>query len=319
MRFNRPDPADVRRIACIGGGLIGSGWAASFLAAGYDVIVHDPDPGAERTLHRTIETAWPSLVAMGADAAPATEPRFTTNLEEAVADADFVQESAPERLDIKRDLYHRLDSAMANDVVIASSTSGLLMSDIQAGDGNAARMVLGHPFNPPYLMPLVEVVGGRQTAPEAVDWACAFYQAAGKHPLKLDREVPGHVADRLQQAIWNEILHMIAAGEATPEQIDASIVHGFGPRLAIMGYCLLFHMAGGEGGMRHFLEHFDPAVADAWTRLPSPPITPELTEAMVAGCARLQGERTMEDLATLRDKALVGFLTHYRAVTATTS
>ena len=319
MSFKRPDPGDVRCVACIGGGLIGSGWATCFLAAGYDVIVHDPDPGARETLHRTIETAWPSVVAMGASAAPAGEPRFTTNLEEAVADADFVQESAPERLDIKQDLYARLDSAMANDVVIASSTSGLLMSDIQAGAGNAARMVLGHPFNPPYLMPLVEVVAGRQTAPEAVDWACAFYQAAGKHPLKLDREVPGHVADRLQQAIWNEILHMIAAGEATPEQIDASIVHGFGPRLAIMGYCLLFHMAGGEAGMRHFLEHFDPAVADAWTRLPSPPITPELTETMVAGCARLQGERTMEDLATLRDEALVGFLRHYRAVTGTIS
>ncbi len=318
MSFDRPDPGDVRRVACIGGGLIGSGWAAGFLAAGYDVIVHDPDPGAEETLHRIIETAWPSLVAMGTDASAAREPRFTTNLDEAVLEADFVQESAPERLDIKQDLYARLDSAMANDVVIASSTSGLLMSEIQAGAGNAARMVLGHPFNPPYLMPLVEVVGGRQTAAEAVDWACAFYKAAGKHPLKLDREVPGHVADRLQQAIWNEILHMIAAGEATPEQIDASIVHGFGPRLAIMGYCLLFHMAGGEGGMRHFLEHFDPAVADAWTRLPSPPITPELTETMVAGCARLQGDRTMEDLAALRDEALVGFLRHYRAVTGTT-
>ena len=318
MNFNRPDPGNVRRVACIGGGLIGSGWAASFLAAGYDVIVHDPDPGARETLHRTIETAWPSLVAMGADAATTREPCFTTSLEEAVLDADFVQESAPERLDIKQDLYARLDSAMANDVVIASSTSGLLMSDIQTGAGNAARMVLGHPFNPPYLMPLVEVVGGRQTSAQAVDWACAFYRAAGKHPLKLDREVPGHVADRLQQAIWNEILHMITAGEATPEQIDASIVHGFGPRLAIMGYCLLFHMAGGEGGMRHFLDHFDPVVADAWTRLPSPPITPELTETMVAGCARLQGDRTMEELATLRDEALVGFLRHYRAVTGTT-
>ena len=319
MSFNRPDPGDVRRIACIGGGLIGSGWAASFLAAGYDVIVQDPNPEASGILHRTIETAWPSLVAMGADAAQPGKPRFTTDLEEAVADADFVQESAPERLDVKQDLYRRLDSAMANDVVIASSTSGLLLSDIQATAGNAARMVLGHPFNPPYLMPLVEVVGGRRSAAEAVEWACAFYQAAGKHPLKLDREVPGHVADRLQQAIWNEILHMIAAGEATPEQIDASIIHGFGPRLAIMGYCLLFHMAGGEGGMRHFLEHFDPVVADAWTRLPSPPITPELTETMVAGCERLQGGRTMEELAELRDEALVGFLRHYRAVTGTTS
>ncbi len=316
MPADRPEPREVRRVACIGGGLIGSGWAAGFLASGYDVVVHDPDPGAEAAMRRAIEAAWPALEAMGIEGSASPETvGFTTRLEDAVADAGFVQESAPERIGLKQALYRRLDEALANDVVIASSTSGLLMSDIQATSRNASRMVLGHPFNPPYLMPLVEVVGGRRSDPGAVDWACAFYRAAGKHPLKMDREVPGHIADRLQQAIWNEILHMIAAGEATPEQIDDSIVHGFGPRLAVMGYCLLFHMAGGEGGMRHFLEHFDPSVADAWTRLPSPPITPELTETMVQGCLRLQGDRSMAELARLRDEALVGFLGHYRTVT----
>lgn len=164
-------------------------------------------------------------------------------------------------------------------------------------------------------MPLVEVVGGKKTDPAAVDWACEFYRHAGKHPMKMDREVLGHVADRLQQAMWNEILYMVAADEATPEQIDESIIYGFGPRMAIMGYCLLFHLAGGEGGMRHFLKHFDPSVSDDWTRLPSPPITDELIEKMASGSERLQGGRPLAELQRLRDDALVGFLQHFNKVT----
>ena len=315
MTVERPSPRDVRKVACIGGGVIGAGWAAGFLARGLDVTVCDPQAAAEDGMHRVIDAAWPSLEAMGlADGASRKRVRFTTDIGDAVRDAGFVQESAPERLDLKRELYARLDDAMPNDVVIASSTSGLLVSDIQAESKNAARMVLGHPFNPPYLLPLVEVVGGSRTDPAAVDWACAFYRAMGKHPMKMDREVPGHIADRLQQAMWNEILHMVAAGEATPEQIDESIVYGFGPRTAIMGYCLNYHLAGGEGGMRHFLEHFDPAVCDAWTRLPSPPITPELIEKMVDGCERLQGGRSNADLQRLRDRMLTCFLKDFDEV-----
>ena len=314
--MNRPAPRDVRTVACVGGGVIGAGWAAGFAARGYDVVVQDIAPAAEGPMRRVVEAAWPSLEAMGlAEGASMDRIRFTTDLAGAVADAGFVQESGPERLDIKRDMYAAMDAAMPNDAVIASSTSGLLVSDIQAGAGNPSRMVLGHPFNPPYLMPLVEVVGGGRTDPAAVDWACAFYRAAGKRPLRMDRETPGHIADRLQQAMWNEIVHMVDAGEATPEQIDESIVHGFGPRLAIMGYCLLFHLAGGKGGMRHFFEHFDPGVSDAWTRLPSPPITGELVEKFVAGCERLQGDRSIQDLNRLRDEALVGFLRHFDKVT----
>ena len=313
--MTRPAPADVRQVACIGGGVIGAGWAAAFLARGLRVAVHDVDAAAGARVCRMVEAAWPSLEAMGL-AAGADPARlvFTTDLAEAVAGAGFVQESAPERLDVKRALYARLDEAVAPEVVIASSTSGLLMSDIQAGAAGAGRMVLGHPFNPPYLMPLVEVVGGRHSDAAAVDWACDFYRAAGKRPLKMDREVPGHIADRLQQAMWNEILHMVAAGEATPEQIDCSIVHGFGPRLAVMGYCLLFHLAGGEGGIEHFFRHFDPAVSDAWTRLPSPPIGEPLIATFAAGCERLAAGRSREQLERLRDEALVGFLKHYDEV-----
>ena len=309
--MNRPAPRDVRAIACVGGGVIGAGWAAGFAARGYDVVVQDIDPAAEGPMRRLVEAAWPSLEAMGL--APGARPesvRFTTDLVEAVADADFVQESGPERLDLKREMIAAMDAAMPNDAAIASSTSGLLVSDIQTEAGNPSRVVLGHPFNPPYLMPLVEVVGGRLTDPATVDWTLAFYRAAGKRPLALDREVPGHVADRLQQAMWNEIVHMVAAGEATPEQIDESIVHGFGPRLAVMGYCLLFHLAGGEGGIRHFFRHFDPDVSDAWTRLPSPPISDDLVETFARGCERLRAGRPIPELNRLRDEALVGVLRH---------
>jgi carnitine 3-dehydrogenase len=314
--MSRPQPADVRQVTCIGGGVIGAGWAAHFLGRGYDVVVYDLNPAAEGQMNRIIDAAWPSLEQMGlAIGASRDRVRFTTDLSDAVKDADFVQESAPERIDLKQDLYAALDKAMPNDVVIGSSTSGLLMSDIQAKSTNASRMVLGHPFNPPYLMPLVEVVGGKKTDPAAVDWAVEFYRLAGKHPLKMDREVLGHIADRLQQAMWNEILYMVDADEATPEQIDESIIYGFGPRLAIMGYCLLFHLAGGEGGMRHFLKHFDPAVSDEWTRLPSPAISDDLIEKMAAGCDRLQAGRPLGDLQRLRDDALVGFLKTFDKVT----
>ena len=314
--MSRPTPADVRQVTCIGGGVIGAGWAAHFMARGYDAVVYDPNPAAEDQMHRIIDAAWPSLEQMGLAAGASRDKiRFTSDLNNATEHADFVQESAPERIDLKQDLYAALDSAMPNDVVIGSSTSGLLMSDIQAKSKNAGRMVLGHPFNPPYLMPLVEVVGGKKTDPAAVDWAVEFYRLAGKHPLKMDREVLGHIADRLQQAMWNEILYMVDADEATPEQIDESIIYGFGPRLAIMGYCLLFHLAGGQGGMRHFLKHFDPSVSDDWTRLPSPAISDSLIEKMAAGCERLQDGESQEDLMRLRDDALVGFLQHFNKVT----
>tara|TARA_B100000676_G_scaffold309290_1_gene372417 strand:- start:722 stop:1681 length:960 start_codon:yes stop_codon:yes gene_type:complete len=313
--MNRPAPQDVRSITCIGGGVIGAGWAAGFLAKGYDVVVQDINAEAEGQMRRIIDSAWISLEVMGlAEGASRDRVRFTTDLDDAVSNADFVQESGPERVDIKQDMYAAMDAAMPNDVVIASSTSGLLMSHIQAKSGNPSRMVLGHPFNPPYLMPLVEVVGGKQTDDSAVDWACDFYRVAGKHALKMDREVLGHIADRLQQAMWNEIVYMVDADEATPEQIDDSIIYGFGPRLAIMGYCLLFHLAGGQGGMRHFLKHFDPSVSDDWTRLPSPPITDELVEKFAAGAVRLQGDRSVEELQQLRDEALVGFLQHFNKV-----
>jgi carnitine 3-dehydrogenase len=305
----RAEPAAVRRVACIGAGVIGGGWAAHFLARGYDVIAWDPAPDGEVLLRELIATAWPAIAALGlhADASP-DRLHVAATLDAAVAEAEFVQESAPERLDLKRELLAAIDRAAPPEAVIGSSTSGFAMTEMQPDAPGAARMVVGHPFNPPYLIPLVEVVGGARTDPGAVAWAAAFYRAAGKHALELERELPGFVANRLQDAMWREALHMVAAGEATVAQIDAAIREGPGLRWPIMGPCLTFHLAGGPGGMAHMLDHFGPALEEPWTRLQAPPLTPELRDRMVEGCAREAGSRTIADLVRERDAKLVAIL-----------
>jgi carnitine 3-dehydrogenase len=305
----RPGPAEVRRVACIGAGVIGGGWAAHFLARGYDVVAWDPAPDGEARLRELVATAWPALEALGL--APEASPirlSFAPSLEAAVAGVEFVQESAPERLDLKRELLAAIDRAAPPEVVVASSTSGFAMTEMQPDAPGAARMVVGHPFNPPYLIPLVEVVGGARTDPGAVAWAAAFYRAAGKHPLELERELPGFIANRLQDAMWREALHMVAAGEATVEQIDAAIREGPGLRWPVMGPCLTFHLAGGAGGMAHMLDHFGPALEEPWTRLEAPPLTQELRDRMVEGCEREAAGRTIAQLVRERDAKVVAIL-----------
>jgi carnitine 3-dehydrogenase len=310
----RLEPAAVRRVACIGAGVIGGGWAAHFLARGYDVSAWDPAPDGEARLCDLIATAWPALEALGLTAGASRDRlSFAPTLEAAVADAQFVQESAPERLDLKRELLRAIDRATPPEVVIGSSTSGFAMTEMQPDAPGAARMVVGHPFNPPYLIPLVEVVGGARTDPEAVAWAAAFYRAAGKYALELERELPGFIANRLQDAMWREALHMVAAGEATVEEIDAAIREGPGLRWPIMGPCLTFHLAGGAGGMAHMLDHFGPALEEPWTRLQAPPLTAELRDRMVEGCAREAAGRTIADLVRERDAKLVAILKALRA------
>ena len=257
----RPSPELVKRIASIGGGPIGGGWSAYFLARGYDVASYLHEPGEEAAFREIIDTAWISLETLGlGPGASRARLTLTFDLAEAVGNAEFVQESAPEELRIKQALYQDLDHLVAGDVVIASSTSGLSMSEIQARCRTAARTVVGHPFNPPYLLPLVEIVGGAATSPDTVAWTRDFYAAAGRAPLVLKREIPGFIATRLQEALWREALHMVANDEATPEEIDFALIHGPGPRLAVQGQCMAFHVACGRGGMATNLDQFGAAL-----------------------------------------------------------
>ena len=231
-----PDPGSVRTITCIGAGTIGGGWAAYFLARGFTVKVWDPDPNAGDRLARLIDAAWPALAELNmVDGADRNAWTVHTDLAEALAGTDFVQESAPENLDLKRQLLADIDALTPASVVVGSSTSGYAMTEMATEVARPERFVVGHPFNPPYLIPLVEVVGGEATAPAAVDWAAEFYDLIGKSVIRMDREVPGFIANRLQEAQWREALHMVAAGEASVEQIDRSIPDGPGLRWPFHG------------------------------------------------------------------------------------
>ncbi len=293
-------------VACIGAGVIGGGWAAYFLARGFDVVAWDPAPDAEARLRRTVDAAWPALTDLGLDdQADRSRLRVADTLAEACAGAGFVQESAPEDLELKRRLLAELTEATADDVMVASSTSGFPMSEMATDARDPSRLVVGHPFNPPYLIPLVEVVGGAATAPAVVEQAAAFYRAIGKSVIEMDREVPGFVANRLQEALWREALHMVANGDATPRQIDAAITLGPGLRWPVHGPCLTFHLAGGEGGMAHMLDHFGPSLKAPWTLLEAPELTGELRDAMVTGTSEEAGERDFAALVAERDRAVI--------------
>ena len=297
---------DVRNVTCLGAGPIGAGWAAYFLAQGFEVTSYIHAADEEASLRALIDDAWISLSQLGlADGASLSRFSCTTDLDAAVQTAQFVQESVPESLPLKQALYERLGELVAKDVVICSSTSGLRMTDIQAKCASAERTVVGHPFNPPYLLPLVEVVGGEKTSPDAVNWAADFYRAVGKAPLVLQREIPGFVATRLQEAIWREALHMIANDEASVEDIDFAIVNGPGPRWAMMGPCLAYHVGGGEGGMEYCLEQFGPAFKLPWSRMEAPELTPELAKRLIEGSARLAAGRDYSTLNRQRDAGLV--------------
>jgi carnitine 3-dehydrogenase len=299
-------PEKVTRITCIGAGPIGGGWAAYFLSRGYRVTSYLHQESELESLNRLLETAWESLEQIGLEPGASMDNfSWSTDLAESVEHAEFIQESIPEVLELKQDLYATLGDIADPRVVIASSTSGMSMTDIQSKCATPERTVVAHPFNPPYLLPLVEMIGGEKTAPETVDWARRFYLAAGKAPLVMQKEVPGFIATRLQEAIWREALHMVANGEATVEQIDQAVVNGPGPRWALMGPCEIFHVGGGEGGMAYCLDQFGPALKLPWTRLVAPELTQALRDKMVNGCIDMtQGQ----DFATLSKKMNQGLV-----------
>ena len=300
---------DVQSVAIIGAGVIGAGWAAHFLRMGYDVTAWDPGPDAASRLNALVDAAWPTLERLGLRPGAARDRlRFACDLADAVAGTGFVQESAPEVLAAKVALLAELDAVTSGDVIISSSTSCFAMSDMAVEAANPGRFVVGHPFNPPYLIPLVEVVGGKDTDPAAVAWAEKFYAHAGKVCLTMDREVPGFVGNRLQEALWREALHMIDSGQATVQQIDDAITYGPGLRWALMGPMLTFHLAGGQGGMAHMLDHFGPALLEPWTRLTAPALTPRLRDQVVAGVDQAVGDTAITELERRRDDFLTDLL-----------
>lgn len=297
----------VQRVAVVGTGVIGASWAAHFLAHGLDVTATDPSPGAEDRLRSDVAAIWPTLTP----AAGGSPERlaFTSDPAEAVADADFVQENGPEREDVKHPLFAVLDAAARPDVVLASSSSGLLPSVIARGcPRHPERVVIGHPFNPPHLIPLVEVVPGEKTSEQAVEAALAFYTAVGKKPIRLRQELPGHVANRLQAALWQEAYSLVERGVATVADIDTAIAHGPGLRWAVLGPFANQHLSGGPGGIAHVLEHLGPPTEAWWRDLGQVTLTPELVAKLVAGVDEELAGVDPAELIARRDAVLTALL-----------
>src|SRR6266576_3094253 len=299
----------IHRIAIVGTGVIGASWAAQYLARGFDVIATDPAPNAEANLRQYIDEAWPALTDIGlSPGASRDRLSFTTNMKEALSQADLVQENGPERPDFKMKLFADMDDATPPDSLIASSSSGITPSVIQSKCKRPERILIGHPFNPPHIIPLVEVVGGTKTSPEAIQQAMAFCASIGKKPIYLRKELPGHVANRLQAALYREMLYIIEQGILSVEETDAAVCYGPGLRWGVMGQSLQWHLGGGPGGIRHFMEHLMDPLQGMMKALGTPNITPELKQTVVDGVMREAGGRSVEQLAQEENEVLMGLL-----------
>jgi carnitine 3-dehydrogenase len=300
----------VRRIAVVGTGVIGASWSGHYLARGFDVVATDPAPNAEANLRKYVDDAWKVLTGIGlSPGASRDRLSFTTDMNAALSNADFVQENGPERPDFKVKLYADMDAVTPTGSLIASSSSSLTMSVIQSKCAHPERCVIGHPFNPPHVIPLVEVVGGAKTSPEAVQRAMAFYTSIGKKAIHLRKEVPGHVANRLQSALYREVLYLIEQGVLSVADADDAVSWGPGLRWGVMGPSLQFHLGGGVGGMKHFMEHLLPVMsAGLWPALGSPTVTPQLQKTLIEGVQQEAGNRSVQELADSENEVLVGLL-----------
>ena len=296
---------NIQRVALVGGGVIGSGWATRCLAHGLSVVVTDPSPSAAEMVVKTVDSAWPILEEAGLDEkADRSKLEFAPDIEKAVTDADFVQENVPEREDLKIAVHEEIDRYAKADIVVASSSSGLLPSRLQSRCRRPERLVIGHPFAPVYLLPLVEVVGGEQTSLEFVRAAGAFYSKIGMRPLHVRKEIEAYIADRLQESLYREALHLINDGIATVPEIDAAVTGGPGLRWAFMGTFMAWHLGGGPGGMRHTIEQFGPALELPWSHMKAPELTEELKNRIVDGCEIESGDRDFNELERRRDQCL---------------
>jgi 3-hydroxyacyl-CoA dehydrogenase len=296
-------------VAIVGTGVIGAGWATHFLAQGFAVTATDPADGAEARLREWIDNSWPAVERLGlATGASRQNLTFTTDVDVAVRHADFIQESGPERLEVKHALIANIESAAKEDVIIASSSSGLSVSEMQAGARHPERIVLGHPFNPSHIIPLVEVGGGRLTSPDNVAKTMAFYAATGKKPIRIDKEVKGHIANRLQVALWQEAISLVQRGVASVEAIDAAIAYGPGLRWALLGPFLNLHASGGPGGVTHVLQHLGPAQREWAKDLGCYPENDDYIESIAKGVNAELVPYDFTEMLRQRDELLIQLL-----------
>src|SRR5438067_8508326 len=303
MAYDKP----IHTIAIVGTGVIGASWAALYLARGFDVVATDPAPNAEAQLRKYVDEAWKVLTSIGLSAGVSrSRLAFTTDMKKALSAADFVQENGPERPDFKMTLFADMDDATPPDSIIASSSSGITPSVMQSKCAHPERVLVGHPFNPPHIIPLVEVVGGAKTAPEAIRRAMAFYASIGKKSIHLKKELPGHVANRLQAALYREMLYLIEQGVLSVEDMDAAVACGPGLRWGVMGQSLQWHLGGGAGGIKHFMDHLMDPLAGMMKALGTPNITPELKQTVIDGVLREAAGRSVEELAKNENEVLIG-------------
>lgn len=303
-----PGTAD-KTVAVIGAGTIGASWAALFLAAGCDVRIYDPNPDATQHVHRQVDLAWPSLTAIGLAQGPIPKRlSFFAGPEDAVEGAAFVQESVPERLEAKHAIFRRIEPRLGSGAIVASSASGLLVRDMQESWHDPSRFVLGHPFNPPHLIPLVELLGNERTDPRTLDRAERFYRACGKVTIRLNKEVPGHVANRLQAALWREAIHLVLDGVASVADVDKAVASGPGLRWSVMGPHMLFSLGSGGSGIETFCERYRASFHDWWAGLGQPQLTPETVNVLAQGLAMAEGDRSFAELSGERDRKIVAVL-----------
>lgn len=300
---------DFNHVAVIGAGVIGASWAALFLASGRSVAVNDVSPETESFVRGYIEKAWPTLQELGLiKGASPKALTFHKSASEAVRGASFVQESVPERVEIKHALFREIEDSLAPDAVVSTSASGLTLSEMQTGWKNPSRFVLGHPFNPPHLIPLVEVMGNHLTAAGVVEAAEQFYASVGKITIRVKREVPGHVANRLQAALWREAISLVQSGVASVEDVDKAVWAGPGLRWAAMGPNMLFNLAAGKGGLAAYCEHFKDSYNRWWDDLGKLHFNPDVIKMLVAGVEAETKGQTKDELARQRDVMIVGML-----------
>jgi carnitine 3-dehydrogenase len=300
---------EIKNVAIVGTGVIGASWASYYLSRGFSVIATDPAPNAEAGLRKYVDEAWKILSKTGLSSSASRDRlSFAPSMAQALAKADFVQENGPERPDFKVKLFAEMDDATPPDSIIASSSSGITMDVIQSGCKRPERCVIGHPFNPPHVIPLVEVVGGAKTSPETIERAMAFYASIGKKPIRLFKALPGHVANRLQAALYREVLYLIQQGVLSVADADIAVSYGPGPRWGVMGPSLQWHLGGGQGGIQHFMDHIMGPMETWMKALGTPDITPELKQTVIDAVLQIAGNRTVDQLAAEENEVVTGLL-----------